>query len=75
MLCYINGVEMSIGSSGRLVIEIEPELKQELHSALRKEGMNLKSWFLENVDQFLAERGQLNLGLEEEQPTGEPHEV
>ena len=54
---------MSVGKSGRIVIEIEPELKQELHSILRGEGKNLKSWFLENVEQYLSERGQLRLPL------------
>lgn len=48
---------MSIGKSGRVVVEIEPELKQQLHNALRKEGTNLKAWFLENVDHFLAQKG------------------
>jgi len=54
---------MSIGNSGRLVIEIEPELKKELHAVLRQEGTNLKAWFLENVDQLLAEKGQQSLPL------------
>jgi len=47
---------MSIGSSGRIVIEIEPGLKQKLHSALREDGVNLKSWFLSNVEHFLSEK-------------------
>ena len=55
---------MSIGNSGRIVIEIEPDLKQELHAALKQEGLNLKAWFLENATEFLADRGQLNLNLE-----------
>jgi len=55
---------MSIGNSGRLVIEIEPELKKELHAVLKKEGTNLKAWFLENVDHFLSEKGQQSLALE-----------
>ncbi len=54
---------MSIGNSGRLVIEIEPELKKELHAVLRKEGTNLKTWFLKNVDQLLSEKGQESLPL------------
>ncbi|RLA53323.1 MAG: hypothetical protein DRR42_05170 [Gammaproteobacteria bacterium] len=58
---------MSIGTSGRIVIEIEPGLKQELHAALRQEGLNLKSWFLENAHNFLSERGQLTLTLDEKQ--------
>ncbi|RLA45221.1 MAG: hypothetical protein DRR42_19605 [Gammaproteobacteria bacterium] len=55
---------MSIGNSGRIVIEIEPDLKQELHAALKQEGLNLKAWFLENANEFLADRGQLKLSLE-----------
>ena len=55
---------MSIGNSGRIVIEIEPDLKQELHAALKQEGLNLKTWFLENATEFLADRGQLKLALE-----------
>lgn len=37
---------MSIGKSGRVVIEIEPELKQEIYTILKSNGMTLKEWFL-----------------------------
>ncbi len=37
---------MSIGTSGRVVIEIEPELKQEIYTKLKSNGMTLKEWFL-----------------------------
>lgn len=56
---------MSIGNSGRIVIEIEPELKRELHSVLRLEGTNLKTWFLNHVEELLAEKGQQSLPFEE----------
>lgn len=49
---------MSIGNSGRIVIEIEPELKRQLHAVLRLEGKNLKSWFLENVETLLEQQAQ-----------------
>lgn len=49
---------MSIGKSGRIVVDMEPSLKRELHLVLRREGTNLKSWFLEKVDEFLAEKSQ-----------------
>ena len=62
---------MSIGNSGRIVIEIEPELKKELHSLLRLEGTNLKSWFLENVEQLLSEKGQQSLPLDDKKQTAE----
>ena len=54
---------MSIGNSGRIVIEIDPELKQQLYDALRKEQMTLKSWFLDNTEEFLSTRSQMSLQL------------
>lgn len=58
------GLNMSIGNSGRVVIELEPELKRELHTALRKEGTNLKAWFVEHAQAFLADKSQMGLALE-----------
>lgn len=52
---------MAIGSSGRIVIEIEPELKQLLHAALQKEGLTLKDWFRDNARKFVYEDKQLGL--------------
>jgi hypothetical protein len=54
---------MPIGQSGRIVIEIDPELKQELYSSLEDEGLTLKQWFLGHVEEYLRNRGQLSLGL------------
>ena len=64
-ISYVTYAAMSIGSSGRIVIEVEPDLKQELHAALRKEGTNLKAWFLENAQQFLSDKSQMALSFEE----------
>lgn len=52
---------MSIGTSGRIVIEIDPSLKRQLYAELDKEGVTLKDWFLKNVDTYLNERHQLSL--------------
>ncbi len=52
---------MAIGTSGRIVIEIEPELKRLLHTALQKEGLTLKDWFRENARQYVYEGKQLTL--------------
>jgi len=62
---------MSIGNSGRIVIEIEPELKRELHAVLRNEGTNLKAWFLENVDHLLSAKGQPSLSFDESDKVAE----
>jgi len=54
---------MAKGNSGRLVIEIDPDLKQELYQALGNEGLNLKQWFLENVADYLEHQMQPELPL------------
>jgi hypothetical protein len=57
---------MSIGKSGRIVIEVEPDIKQELYEVLGKEGKSLKAWFLENAQSYLADKGQGSLSLNQE---------
>jgi len=54
---------MARGSSGRIIIEIDPAFKQELYEALQKENLTLKEWFLNNADKYLKNRGQLDLLL------------
>lgn len=54
---------MARGSSGRIIIEIDPVFKQELYEALQKENLTLKEWFLNNADKYLKNRGQLDLLL------------
>lgn len=46
---------MSVGSSGRIVIEIDPQTKQNLYTCLTKNGMTLKSWFLVCTEKYLME--------------------
>ncbi len=55
-----------IGKSGRIVIEIDPETKQQLYSMLALNGLNLKEWFLNNAEQFIDQKGQLQLSLQED---------
>jgi len=57
---------MAKGSSGRIVIEVEPEIKHELYDALDKEGLTLKEWFLRNAGLFLKDKGQMSLLPSEE---------
>jgi len=52
---------MSIGTSGRIVIEVDPDLKRQLYAALNKDGVTLKEWFLKNVDTYLHESLQLSM--------------
>ncbi len=62
----IRSILMPVGSSGRIVIEISPELKQELYQQLNQENLNLKQWFLRNVELFLNNKNQLDLCFDEE---------
>ena len=55
---------MAIGSSGRIVIEINPEIKQALYKQLKTEDLHLKEWFLEHVDDFLKGKTQLSLAFD-----------
>ena len=49
---------MSIGSSGRIVIEIELNLKRELYSNLLAEGFSLKEWFVLHAKEYVAENSK-----------------
>jgi hypothetical protein len=45
---------MARGQSGRLVLEVDPELKRRLHARVASEGRSLKDWFLEQAERYLA---------------------
>jgi hypothetical protein len=51
---------MAIGDSGRIVIEIEPDIKKRLYACLALEQMSLKEWFLNRAEQHIkAEHPEL----------------
>ena len=51
------------GTSGRVVVEIDPALKRRLHSKLAADGTNLKEWFLRQVDAYLSHDNAVQLLL------------
>ena len=55
---------MSRGPSGRVVIEIDPTIKQRLYIALINKNMTLKDWFLDNISLFIRETEQPSLFLD-----------
>ena len=65
------GVFVSVGSSGRVVIEISPEIKRELYSVLSSNGETLKDWFLRCADQYVRSGRQLPMFQEEHGPAFE----
>ena len=52
---------MARGPSGRIVIEVDPGLKRDLHSALAADGFSLKDCFISCARQYMAERNQPRL--------------
>lgn len=54
---------MSVGTSGRIVIEVEPEVKRQLYASLARDGLTLKNWFLREAQSYLTAHSQLKLEL------------
>ena len=52
---------MARGKSGRIVLEIDPEEKQDLYEALEQDGLTLKNWFLDRARDYLQHRNQTEL--------------
>tara|TARA_B110000211_G_scaffold86608_1_gene101611 strand:+ start:506 stop:694 length:189 start_codon:yes stop_codon:yes gene_type:complete len=47
---------MSKSESGRVVIEIDPEMKRYLYSALALDQHTLKEWFVNNAKSYISSR-------------------
>lgn len=54
---------MAVGKSGKIVIELDPEFKRRLYSALAAEGLTMRVWVLKNAEKFIAAQSQLELSL------------
>lgn len=54
---------MAQGTSGRVVIDLEPEFKQQLYETLKSKGISLKHWFLEQAKTLCEEHRQPSLAL------------
>ncbi|MFZ6813782.1 hypothetical protein ACO0K3_04895 [Undibacterium sp. Rencai35W] len=52
---------MSVGGSGRIVIEIAPDMKRELHAALSRDGQTLKRWFVIRAEEYIRNSKQLSM--------------
>ena len=66
---------MPHGSSGRIVIEIKPDVKRRLYSALALSGSTLKDWFLKAATEFCEDALQPSLFPKEhrdETPESQP---
>jgi hypothetical protein len=54
---------MSIGNSGRLVLEDDPVLKRQLYSVLSAEGKTLKQWFVGQAQSYIRDTTSPQLNL------------
>ncbi|ECI0413436.1 hypothetical protein AH332_08730 [Salmonella enterica subsp. salamae] len=47
---------MAKGESGRIVFEVEPELKKALYLVLTMEQKTLKEWFVDKAQKHICEK-------------------
>ena len=64
---------MAKGSSGRVVIVVEPELKRELYVELARRSLTLKAWFIDQATRFLETSRQPSLFEADDINSGRPH--
>lgn len=58
---------MARGDSGRIVIEVDPNLKAHLYVALTRQQLTLKAWFVAAAEEFLHVSEQPSLFAAESQ--------
>lgn len=52
---------MACGESGKIVIEVEPELKKRLYAALALSGSTLKDWLCKTAVDYCQDTAQPSL--------------
>jgi len=66
-----HNINMPHGKSGRIVLEVDPDEKQDLYEALEKEGLTLKDWFLGQARSYLQNRNQTEMFMMVAEPQAE----
>lgn len=56
---------MPRSSSGRILIEVEPELKNDLYDALKGQNLTVKDWFIGQAQEAVSAHIQPSLFVEE----------
>lgn len=64
-IAMLHNIIMPHGKSGRIVLEVDPDEKQDLYHALEKDGLTLKDWFLGRAHHYLQNRNQTELQFAE----------
>jgi len=52
---------MARGRSGRIVVEVDTELKRQLYAVLAAKALTLKEWFVQETLELLADHEQPRL--------------
>lgn len=59
LACHVTWVTlhatMPTGPSGRIVVDVDPEFKKQLYSALAAQGSTLKDWFIRTGRDYCEE--------------------
>jgi len=65
IVCYLCDVSyitcVPVSDSGRIVLEVQPELKRRLYSALALEHQTLKDWFAARALEYVQAQQQPGL--------------
>ena len=48
---------MAVGNSGRILADIDPDLKSIFYKTLKANGLDFKTWLLDRINMFLNENG------------------
>jgi hypothetical protein len=65
---------MSRGASGRIVVEVEPALKQRLYVELSRDGLTLKDWLITQATRYIADNQQPQLFVTEARTQSYPRQ-
>jgi hypothetical protein len=52
---------MAKGDSGRIIAELDPELKRKFYAALSLEGLTFKEWLQRRIEVFIDDHHQPSL--------------
>ena len=64
---------MAQGKSGRIIIDVDPEFKEEVYQAVRVQGFNsMKEWFVQQAELVCEESKQPSLSFAAEDPAPYP---
>ena len=49
---------MPVGTSNKVIIEMDTEMKQALYAKLKSQGLTMREWFLRHAEAELKNKGK-----------------